>query len=347
MMGGSHTELFRWPDAQLYLVDRDERALLQRGTFTLFLATHSSSPLLVAVEAIVADVQWPVGKDCEVTYRASGNTVHILTFVLQSLVYELVLVERDGYGDMHLAKLQDLLSLYTTFNLQGSVREVKTAEEEAGQYWTGMAGRLLESDDSHKGDDDSETLQLSLSGRYMQGGGRTSTSRTLDSPTISGAACVDASAVHRQRCVMKLNQARRISAVAKLFSKALMKGAISPQLYTLVAGSGDDRVDAQGKEVWPAVADVDLVAKVVEMVEKKATLREVVVVQRKKRDHVGSMSTWTLNEVGLNLLLKAVVAANMMTASATSTAPPPAAQHLFLSSPQDSTMADQQHHAPP
>ncbi|KAI5065236.1 hypothetical protein GOP47_0019931 [Adiantum capillus-veneris] len=416
MGGGSETELFRWPSARLCLVDGDERALLQRGPFTLFLAMHSLSPHLVAVEATV-------------------------TFLLQQgLIYELVLDEKEGLS-MHVERLEQLLRIYTNFDYSG-IKGIgnKSLDEEdiAGKYYTpDMEGGRRPSAEARgcdylhfkstapEAELDNKTLQLSLAGatsphasvlpqgKYytpdMEGGRRpsaeargcdylhfksTAPEAELDNKTLqlslagatsphasvlpqgkyytpdmeggrrpsaeaqgcdylhfkstapeaeldnkalqlslAGATSPHASVLHQDHTMMsacgdggnsavlgasrrimkRMLQARRISAVAKLFSKALERGAIRPERHMELCMVPDQRqgVAACDAGVSTAVADVDPVAKVVELVEKRTTLGEVVR-QEKGR---GPRGSWTLNEVGLHMLLKAVVAANMIASS--------------------------------
>ncbi|MCO5559055.1 hypothetical protein L7F22_012647 [Adiantum nelumboides] len=336
MVGGSETELFRWPSAQLYLLDGDERALLQRGPFRLFLAMHALSPHLVAVEAIVSDVQWPVGKDCTVA-AFTGDKVHSITFALQHescLVYELVLDEGEGYGT-HMDRLEQLLRLYSNFDYPGkkTFNNKNTVVEEnfKKNYPRVNMGGICRStqppqccdhtrfQDVAEAELNMEALQLSLAGTACCD---RQASMYQDQPTTSVTRSSGGTGVipgASRRIMKRMHQARRISAVTKLFSKALERGAIRPKKHIEVHNMVPEQYQAVlvgcGVGVSTAVADVDMVAKVVELVEKRTTLGEVVRQEKVGRPRGG----WTLNELGLHLLLKAVVAANMIASSHTHT----------------------------
>lgn len=299
------TDLFRSQGAKLFLIDGEESVLLQMGDFALFLVKHARSPL-AAVVAMVNDVQWPVGKDSPVI-RVGDRS---FTYALPGLMYGLVLAEHTDAADVQ--KLEVLLREYATFEVHSDVttaairssgleggRHEETEERKAAEYWTRVAEEV---------ESKSTRMARQLQSRWWAG-----TSNTI----LRGRQMAELSlqrggkqAVHEEagskrgaggvspRMMKRIQQARRLSAIAKLFSKTLVKGAINAVSH--VEGAG--------------VASVDAVAKVVEAVE---TAGKSVETERYGDDTARQAAEegrrgWTLNKLGLSLLYRATAASTAM-----------------------------------
>ncbi|MCO5552193.1 hypothetical protein L7F22_005705 [Adiantum nelumboides] len=285
---GAECELFRKGGAQLFLVDGDESALLQRGEFTLLLVKHSRSPL-AAIVAMVGDMQWPVGKDSIVSKL--GNTGFSFSNLPARLRFALSLEHLD-LAEMQ--KLELLFQEYATF-----AHADRDLTQEAADFWTRLAGNLECTDTP-----ENPPLDALATIFPVQRSG------TMDAPMSP-------------KLVQRMQQARRMSAVEKLFARSIERGTINPSTHVKKADT-DIYTDL-------ALASVDAVAKVVEAVETAGkTLLESAqaagtdwvestkLVQTGGKqvaeglDAVGSLlsSAWTLNKVGLRMLFRTIASIN-------------------------------------
>lgn len=298
---GAETELYRSQDAQVYLVDVEANVLMQTGDFVFSFANHARAPL-AALMAMVGDLQWPVGKD-SLAMRV-GDKCFI--YALHGLIYRLVLGEFTTAADTK--KVEGILQEYATFEvLSEIITEVERREEKPvaadaqADYWTRVAASLE-----------------NMSARTANRGGFWGSSRPIASGALSGVERGEGG-VFSPRLRRRIQQMRRVSAVAKLFTKALVKGMINPSSHVEVGDGGSGGGGAQGSaEV--AVASVDAVTQVVEAVEMAAgrgVLDAAVSewVRRRCADQPAaaegfdaggrirsSSAAWTLSKLGLRML---------------------------------------------
>lgn len=348
-MGGgrAESELFTWPSAQLFLVEgAHHKALLQSGPFSILLTTHSRCPYLALVEASVSDLRWPVGKDSLVTIFdfPSAPARFLFAFLGHEdleLVYELQLLNTPS-NDVHISRLQTLLQLYASVRIRDASNTsalhagpptgvMKELEEAAGKYWAGVAAEQGGFEEKNgrvdlgcrKEAEEQEVVRLCL-GRLQGGSHEGNSSNSLRSASMSSAGI-------SKRMMKKIQKARRVSAVVKLLSKTMVRGVISGGAHVvqeLASGEGE----ATGRmpssvtmdKVMPSVAKVDAITRVVEAVERgvpedgneeQVTWSGAAVNrlrQSKAVDISSNLATWTLNELGLQLLVNVVFAANYM-----------------------------------
>ncbi|CAM6045527.1 unnamed protein product [Sphagnum compactum] len=357
---GSETELVKIAGAQLCLIDGEESVLMQCGDFSLRLLKQAHSPL-AAVVAAVGEVQWPVGKDAPVLKVWNRR----YTFALPGLVYGILFP--DDTPEHVIEQLEGVMDQFCTFEVHQEML-AKFAEQLSppfigggsrgvAEYWTAVApdvetlssriARQICSTSSIVAD------SIVMGGQWaslgIQQGG--SFVRSQVGAGASTAAAVEGGgppeAMMSPRMLKRMQQARRMSAVAKMMSRTLLKGAISATGH--VAGSLGLDVNAtttisssstpeSGGANEVAVASVDAFAKVVEAVETAGKsvygVTSVVgtdLVQQKfgldagkvVQDSLGAVgnvinTAWTLNKMGLKMLLQ-VAAASTALSSRTST----------------------------
>ncbi|CAK9213916.1 unnamed protein product [Sphagnum troendelagicum] len=297
---GSEVELVkRVSGAQLFLVDVEESVLMQCGEFSLRLLKQTHSPL-AAVLASVGEVQWPVGKDAPILKVWNRR----YTFALPGLVYGLSFP--DSTPPAVLQQLESVMDQYCTFEIhQVAAHEqqtmniatnVKIGQRVAGdaaiigKYWTAVAP-------------DVQTTSASIARQICSTSSIVADSILMGGDWVSlsiqqagGAAAyvmkskVVGDQMQNPRILKRIQQARRMSAVAKLMSKTLLKGAIRVSAHVATglgldhhqanantstirtstsAGSAAAAAGGGGSRKHPsvAVASVDAFAKVVEAVE--------------------------------------------------------------------------------
>ncbi|CAM6018668.1 unnamed protein product [Sphagnum balticum] len=299
---GSEVELVkRVSGAQLFLVDVEESVLMQCGEFSLRLLKQTHSPL-AAVVASVGEVQWPVGKDAPILKVWNRR----YTFALPGLVYGLSFP--DSTPPAVLQQLESVMDQYCTFeihqvaaheqqnmNIATNVKIGQRAAGDAasiGKYWTAVAP-------------DVQTTSATIAKQICSTSSIVADSILMGGDWVSlsiqqagGAAAyvmkskVGGDQMQNPRILKRIQQARRMSAVAKLMSKTLLKGAIRVSAHVATglgldhhqadantstirtgtsAGSAAAAAAAGGggsrKHPSVAVASVDAFAKVVEAVE--------------------------------------------------------------------------------
>lgn len=262
---------------------------MQRGEFALLLVKHVSSPL-AAVVATVGDMQWPVGKDSLVLKHENNRYSFSLP---AALTYAVTFSSPDT---LHLQQLDSLLRQYSTFAPRPPQAGTAGVAHAASEFWTTFASNTAVKDStSHAMPEPYKLLPKTDSGNM--------------SPKLAE----------------KMQQARRMSAVQKLFARSVERGAINASTHVTVAEAADTSRE-QADTTKLAVATVDAVAKVVEAVESAGrTLldsREYGQQQSKNSsesiDGAGKLHTsaWTLNKMGLRMLFRTI--ANIQTQKKTS-----------------------------
>lgn len=314
---GSQRELINIRGAHLYLIDGKESVLMTGGEFSLKLLKQTHSPLAVVV-ANVGDVQWPVGKDAPVLKLWNRR----YTFALPGLVYGMILPDTTPIGVLQ--QLESILSEYSTFELHHEIVN-------AGQF--GMNGRRDDSGFWTSVAPDVETLSSRVA-------------RNIDSASIVVANSIeqwvkqgmmkrkdpdaDDGGGMSPRMIKRMQQARRMSAVAKLMSRSLLKGAISAQghvsktMPTAFDTHTPGPIYSLPDPNSPAVATVDAFGKVVEAVETAG--KSLLDATQRQHESVGQVfhdvanTAWTLNKMGVRMLLRmtaASAALNSRTSSST------------------------------
>jgi len=299
---GSEVELVkRVSGAQLFLVDVEESVLMQCGEFSLRLLKQTHSPL-AAVVASVGEVQWPVGKDAPILKVWNRR----YTFALPGLVYGLSFPDSTPLAVLQ--QLESVMDQYCTFeihqvaaheqqnmNIATNVKIGPRAVGDAasiGTYWTAVAPDV-QTTSARIARQICSTSSI-VADSILMGGDWVS----LSIQQAGGAAAyvmkskVVGDQMQNPRILKRIQQARRMSAVAKLMSKTLLKGAIRVSAHVATglgldhhqtnantstirtstsAGSAAAAAAAGGggtrKHPSVAVASVDAFAKVVEAVE--------------------------------------------------------------------------------
>ncbi|EFJ13971.1 hypothetical protein SELMODRAFT_424165 [Selaginella moellendorffii] len=332
---GNDIELLTLKNAQLFLVDQEESVAMQRGDFKLVLTKQLHSPL-AAVVATVKDVEWPVGKDCPVLKLGRG----CYSFCLPGFSYGLLLdratpdasasssssSSSDDFSGA-IDQLELFLEKYCTY--EDRSKEVgarfhwdQRDEGAAVDFWNHAAGKV----------------EMICSGLPTAWAERNSRSVPLRHGTGAGAGTIageqqkiqqafTSSGSHKPlslspRMMKRVQQARRLSAIAKLFSRALLKGAINNRKHvTAATATGKGASDE-------AVASVDTFAKVVEAIECTAPKPPAKLVQgsnkladNREQHQFIQQTSWTLNNFGLQLLIGAVAASTAINLSSSSSRP--------------------------
>lgn len=331
---GSQRELINFSGARLYLIDGEESVLMTSGEFSLKLLKQTYSPLAVVV-ASVGEVQWPVGKDAPALKVWNRR----YTFALPGLVYGLILPDTTPFSTLH--HLETILAEYTTFETH---HEIANAVQFGGNgggddpgFWTAVAPEVetLSSRVARNIDSTSTVVASSI----VMGGGwaasgieqgaalmRRREGRSESPPISDGGVS--------PRMMKRMQQARRMSAVAKLMSRTLLKGAISATGHVsrslgLDVNAAYGAPDARNV----AVASVDAFGKVVEAVETAGkSLFDVTVKAGTNaaqarfgqeaglvvQDGFGAVgdvvnTAWTLNKMGVRMLLRMTAASTALT----------------------------------
>ncbi|KAJ7548254.1 hypothetical protein O6H91_07G004700 [Diphasiastrum complanatum] len=338
-LAGSETELIRIEAAQLYLIDEEDSVLLlQSGVFALILTKQGHSSLAV-IDALIGDVHWPVAKDSPVCkIREEGYT-----FSIPGVLYALIFTEKTSLEDKK--ELESLLLEYSLFEVRpdlaiagfddACMRHSPESHVNAGDDGTAYDGVELSS--SKVGHSvsrgsavvaDSITRRSQLASSSIQKGTSDSKSRTFGA---EGTGKVEIS----RRMKALVQRARRMSAVTKLIAKSLMRGAISASNHVQSTLSSRVSSSAPGKAIRErgmegvALASVDACAKVVDAVESAgassisaaSSTSGSDLVQHRYGDGAGAgevapegframgnavNSLWTLNKLGLEMLVKAI-----------------------------------------
>ncbi|KAH9295189.1 hypothetical protein KI387_038777 [Taxus chinensis] len=319
---GSENELLRIKGAELCLIDRKESVIMiQSGDFSFNVIKQTHSPL-AAVVGLVGDLQWPVGRDSP--SMKVGNKKY--AFALPGeILYGLLLP-----GDTPLEaeqSLEGLLHHYSMFEShpevsQGEQGWLVQAKQETAAYWTAVAPQLDKISVNAVQKLHAESTSATSLATWTDSGlcwmGPAVTSRqdvTDDKPTSPPGLAVNDDDGVSPRMRNRIQRARRLSAVAKLLSKTLLRGAINVNRH--VAGQITDSSPVQSSPPTADIilASVDAFAKVVEAVEtagrslfELADLQQHHKLQEQERRQSGAAcpeGLWTLNKSGLRLLLRA------------------------------------------
>ncbi|KAJ7516338.1 hypothetical protein O6H91_22G054500 [Diphasiastrum complanatum] len=340
---GFETELLKVRGAQLYLIDEEESVLMQAGDFSLILVKQGHSPL-AAVAALVGDVEWPVGKDSPVLKIAN----RCYTFALPGLNYGLVLSETTPLETSQY--LESLMMQYSTFEARPEVSaeiiagigdiDFPSATEQihAADYWTAVADNV-ESTSIMVARQIRSNASITASCANKSGERACSNLKKTVKSKIArpvSPEVVEISPRMRER----MQQARRMSAVAKLFTRALQKGAILASghvaNYNTLVGTFNS---SSSKKTFPsaemrdvALANVDVCTKVVEAVEtagrslfETTSSIESDLIGYKQEEQEREIAkdnfvpvenitnhAWTLNKIGLRMLLRATAASTFL-----------------------------------
>lgn len=350
---GSETELVRIRGAQLCLIDGEESVLMQKGDFCLRLLKQEHSPL-AAIVAAVGEVQWPVGKDAPVLKVWNRR----YTFALPGLVYGLIFPAETTPLEV-LQQLEAVMDRYCTFEVHREIaiaaaqQQQVSATSGAGggeesrdmseEYWTVVAPGV-------------ETTSAKIARQICSTSSIVADSIVIGGEWASLGIQQAGSLVKRNvrsvergvtpRMLKRMQQARRMSAVAKVMSRSLLKGAISATGHVLagsLAGldvnaaasvydhittpasdhrqhsSSSSSSGAAAAKASVAVASVDAFAKLVEAVETAGksvygvtSAVRTDLVQHSLGAAVGNVinTAWTLNKMGLRMLLQVTAASN-------------------------------------
>lgn len=336
---GSYRELISIKNVQLYLIDGEESVLMQSGEFSLKLLKQTHSPLAVVV-ANVGEVQWPVGKDAPVLKLYHRR----YTFALPGLVYGMIPPDTATAATLH--NLELILADYSTFETHPEIAgsHPLAVRDQAG-YWNAVAPEVetLSSRVARQIDSTSTIVANSivLGGDWAALGIKHGVSMLKrKGPDSPPGRTQPADGGVSPRMMKRMQQARRMSAVAKLMSRTLLKGAISADGH-VSRTLGLDVNPASSSNV--AVASVDAFGKVVEAVETAGkSLYDVTqkhgseIVQERFGPGAGQVlqeglgavgnvinTAWTLNKMGVRMLLRMTAASTALNtqrlASTTST----------------------------
>ncbi|XP_024375084.1 senescence/dehydration-associated protein At4g35985, chloroplastic [Physcomitrium patens] len=371
---GSQRELINIRGAQLYLIDGEETVIMQSGDFSLKLLKQTHSPLAVVV-ANVGEVQWPVGKDApalKVFHRR-------YTFALPGLVYGMILPESTSAEILQ--QLEIILAEYSTFEthheIANSVQNQSTSSgvrDNAG-YWTAVAPDVetLSSRVARQISSTSTVVANSIvkGGDWAASGikhGASLLKRKGPDSSGSGEGRVS------PRMMKRMQQARRMSAVAKLMSRTLLKGAISAtghvsknlglDVNATTSGSQYGSQEDTARNV--AVASVDAFGKVVEAVETAGkSLMDATqtagtdMVQERFGEQAGQVlqdglgavgnvinTAWTLNKMGVRMLLRMTAASTALNTRSGSKSTSTTGDES-MSSPTSTASMPMRHRSPP
>ncbi|CAK9207889.1 unnamed protein product [Sphagnum troendelagicum] len=384
MQQGSEVELVkRIRGAQLFLVDGEESVLMQCGDFSIRLLKQAHPSPLAAVVASVGQVQWPVGKDAPILKVWNRR----YTFALPGLVYGLLFPE-IGTPAIVLQQLESVLDQYCTFQIHQEIayaaqRQIAAnrGRDFAAKYWTAVApdvetmssriARQICSTSTIVVDSIMMAGEWASLGIQQAGGAANFVKRKLSVVAAAAAAAAGGDdhviMPKNPRILKRIQQAQRMSAVAKLMSKTLLKGAIRVSTHvatgladlnhvqddapaslrgaqlghqTSAAGLVESAAFPGAAKPSVAVASVDAFAKVVEVVETAgkslyAATKAVGtnLVQQRFGTDAGQMmqdsfgvvgnaidTAWTLNKLGLSMLLQATAASTILSTTSTGTA---------------------------
>ncbi|XP_057873951.2 protein EARLY-RESPONSIVE TO DEHYDRATION 7, chloroplastic isoform X1 [Cryptomeria japonica] len=331
---GSENELVRIRGAQLCLIDGKESVILQSGDFALHVIKQNQSSL-AAVVGLVGDLQWPVGRDSPVVMVGSKK----YAFALPGLLYGLLLPSNTPVEAEQ--NLEGLLQYYSAFETHLEVSDGETGwllqvKQEATDYWTTVAPQV-EKISSKMAQKISAACSSATSPptwtspeAWCMGSAANSTGGVTDedentTPPPATAGNNNTDTAVSQRMLNRIQRARRMSAVAKLLSKTLLRGAINAERHVVGQPTGTSLSVPIPAAISPPPADitlasVDAFTKVVEAVETAGrSLFELADFKshnnNNKVEQLNSCSSpqfasfpdnlWTLNKCGLRLLLRA------------------------------------------
>lgn len=325
-------ELISIGEAQLYLVSGKESVLMHIGTFSLKLLKQAHSPL-AAVVASVGEIQWPLGKDGPVMKVWDRR----YAFALPKLLYGMVLPGFTPMGVLQqlesiLAKYSILRTHHVTANLDQHLL-VETGVSDNLGFWIAVAPEveMISSKVVSKiyrtsiATEKNIGMNSDRAAVGVQHGASFMKRKSPDSPTDDGNGRVSS-------CMMgRMQEARRMSAVAKLMSMTLLKGAISATEHVSKILGSDMNSKSSSPIYGVAVASVNAFRKVVEAVETAGkslydrTKKEGTDISQERfglqtgqglQDEFDSHAnvtntTWTLNEMGVKMLLKMTLASTV------------------------------------
>ncbi|CAK9857996.1 unnamed protein product [Sphagnum jensenii] len=316
---GSETDVVKISGAQLFLIDRGESVLMQKGDFSLRLVKQEHSPL-AAIVAAVGEVQWPIGKDAPALKVWNRH----YTFALPGLMVYGLLFPAETPVEV-LQQLEAVMNHYCTFEVHQEIAAAarhqisgSDGRSNMADYWTAMAP-------------DVESTSLKIAQQICS---KSSIAVAADHGSITTTHSIRASAevVGRgvPRMLKRMQQARRMSAIAKIMSMSVLKGAIDASQHVASCSVG---LDVNATDISNmsdhfssgdvAVASVDAFAKLVEAVE---TAGNSVYGMTSAATAVGggsgnnaavvgnviNTSTWTLNQMGLIMLLQVIAASTAL-----------------------------------
>lgn len=325
---------------------------MQKGDFCLRLLKQEHSPL-AAIVAAVGEVQWPVGKDAPVLKVWNRR----YTFALPGLVYGLIFPAETTPLEV-LQQLEAVMDRYCTFEVHREIaiaaaqqQQQLSATSGAGggeesrdmseEYWTVVAPGV-------------ETTSAKIARQICSTSSIVADSIVIGGEWASLGIRQAGSIVKRNvrsvergvtpRMLKRMQQARRMSAVAKVMSRSLLKGAISATGHVLAGSLAGLDVNAAASvydhittaaldhhqhsssssssgpaaaKASVAVASVDAFAKLVEAVETAGksvygvtSAVRTDLVQHSLGAAVGNVinTAWTLNKMGLQMLLQVTAA---------------------------------------
>ncbi|XP_077214336.1 uncharacterized protein LOC143849171 [Tasmannia lanceolata] len=282
---GTDTEMKRILGAELAVMGGgDSRAIsIRAGEFAIRAVNQTESPLFLTI-CLVDEHQWPVAKDSPVLRVGPRR----FSFALPAFVYGLTLPESCSEGD--LKKLEWILMKYsvyedcsgkeddTTFCMAES--ETKTGTET--EFWTWASSKIVKR---------SNELLENMGIRDAMT--KVSADRSF---TNVSAGTVDLS--------NRTQRAIRMSAISKLVSKALVRGAINYDFH----------VDTMGPTIHAksAYASIHAYVEVVRAVETAGRSIKASACGgctfNGRQMLAGAVRFWKFNTCGLALLLRAVAA---------------------------------------
>ncbi|KAJ7548253.1 hypothetical protein O6H91_07G004600 [Diphasiastrum complanatum] len=340
---GSETELIRIEAAQLFLIDEEESVLLlQAGMFALNLTKQGHSSL-AAVDALVGDVHWPVAKDSPVCRIREGWYL----FSIPGVLYALIFSDTTSLEDLQ--ELESLLLEYSLFEVRSDfsiaglddiayMRQIpKSRDKPGGDCTVGNGFELTGVKVVHSISRESTVLvdSISRSSEWASSSIQTGSARLKSRTT--GAEATGMVEISPQM-KLRVQRARRMSAVTKLIAKTLMKGAISASnhigssLSAKVSSSAPVRGIRKTGMDSVALASVDACVKVVNAVETagKSVLRATStagsdLVHHKYGGEAGELAQkgfgamgnvvntlWTLNKLGLRMLVTVIATSTVI-----------------------------------
>lgn len=313
---GCENELVRIRGAQLCLIDGKESVVLQSGDFALHVIKQNESSLAAAL-GLVGDLQWPLGRDSPVIMVGSKK----FAFALPGLLYGLIL---PGNTPLEAEQsLEALLQHYAAFETHLEVSDHGETgwplqiKQEPADYWTAVAPQVVKVMAQKLNATWAPTWTFSEG--WCPGSAATSPTGVTDEDDNS-APRAPATAGNKDhtispRMLNRVQRARRMSAVSKLLSKTLLRGAINANRHVIGQATGAS-LPPPPPDI--TLASVDAFTKVVEAVEtagrslfeladfKSHSKVEPLTCSFPPRQFAAFPdSLWTLNTCGLRLLLRA------------------------------------------
>ncbi|XP_058084856.1 uncharacterized protein LOC131232555 isoform X2 [Magnolia sinica] len=268
---GTDTELIRIGGAELSLIGHDRSInAIRSGEFTIRIIRQSISPLSAAI-CTVGEHQWPIAKDSPVLRVGPKR----FCFTLPGFFYGLTF--SDSCLEDDLKRLKGILMMFCSYEDNSDSSLCMPGAET--EFWQSALPGI-------------ENLSYQMLEKITAGQAK-STVWAENSNSISN----------------KVQKAIRMSAVVKLVSKALLKGAIDLNLHVNVVGriltSTNDRKQCRTS----AFASIRVFSDLVDAVE---TAGRSITSNAKHRITWSSGRYWNFNKSGLTLLLRAVAATAMV-----------------------------------